>query len=296
MNNNNELTILAEDILDEASDIAMTVLGYAQKFRIQLGWHYLLDLTWILCKLKGLSVPSRIMDAGAGNGLLQFILAAAGHCVVSVDAFQRTAPQEAGACIQIRYSSAPSLKDTSYMAHQNVAHRAVDKALPRRSEIRTGEIEYHCANLDELSLLDSSEFDAVVSVSALEHNSPDNIPLIMSELRRTAKDGAPMLLTISTSAEGGIHRPSHSWLLTEKEIVAAYGIPEGYQTNFDDMPLLAAKLVASPRLRRWLPSFYYMGGANGMPWGVWAPQYLPVGLAICNARPFSGTCRRPPAA
>ena len=277
----NEMHILTEALVDESPQTALDVMGFSQKFQIQLGWHYLLDLSWILRRLQDLPVPSRILDAGAGNGLLQYILASMGHIVVSVDVFPRTAPASATACIPVRYSACPFVKKTSYLSYRKgeVDHSA---ALPARATVQPGEIEYHQACLDDLACLESGEFDAVVSVSALEHNSPEKIPQIMSELRRTAKCGAPMLLTISTSPEGGEHAPSHSWLLTEHEIVQAYGMPQGYKSNFAQMAQISKEMQTPSRLHRWLASSYYRGGDNGMPWGKWAPQYLPMALAITN--------------
>ena len=278
----NEMHILTEDLIDEAPQIALDVMGFSQKFQIQLGWHYILDLSCILKRLQDLSVPSRILDAGAGNGLLQCMLASMGHTVVSVDVFPRTAPSSATACVPVHYSACPFVKKTSYLAYRNgkIEHSA---ALPTRVKIQAGEIEYHQACLDDLACLESGEFDAVISVSALEHNSPEKIPKIMSELRRTAKCGALMLLTISTSPKGGEHRPSHSWLLTEDEIVKAYSMPDGYITNFAHMAQINQEMQTPSRMHRWLASSYYRGGDNGMPWGKWAPQYLPMALAIINA-------------
>ena len=51
------------------------------------GWHYDLDIIWILNKLIEYEVKPGdwILDAGAGQGLLQFILASKGYNVISYD-------------------------------------------------------------------------------------------------------------------------------------------------------------------------------------------------------------------
>jgi 2-polyprenyl-3-methyl-5-hydroxy-6-metoxy-1,4-benzoquinol methylase len=61
---------------------------------MQIGWRYILDITWILKEIDNLNLSrgSLVMDAGAGNGVLQFILAGQGYNVVSVDFFQETSP------------------------------------------------------------------------------------------------------------------------------------------------------------------------------------------------------------
>jgi hypothetical protein len=137
-----------------------------------------------------------------------------------------------------------------------------------------------------MDCLATGEFDAVVSVSALEHNHPANIPAVMRELRRVAVHGAPLLLTISASAAdtSGVHAPSLSWLLTEREIAALYGLRQGYASDFPQRAEPARRLADSPRLRRWLALFYSARSDNGMPSGCWHPAYLPVGLYMRNDR------------
>ena len=51
------------------------------------GWHYKLDIIWILNELKksGIHPGSTILDAGAGQGVLQYLLAAKGYKVISFD-------------------------------------------------------------------------------------------------------------------------------------------------------------------------------------------------------------------
>jgi len=60
----------------------------------QIGWHYILDITYIVEYLSqmGLKRGATILDAGASVGLLQFVLANRGYNIVSVDFSNRTIP------------------------------------------------------------------------------------------------------------------------------------------------------------------------------------------------------------
>ena len=48
------------------------------------GWHYDLDHIWILNELEaaGLAKGATIIDAGAGQGIMQYLLAARGYNVI----------------------------------------------------------------------------------------------------------------------------------------------------------------------------------------------------------------------
>jgi len=78
------IQLFDESLIDDNPQLARDVLGFTTRYGHGLGWHYLLDLIWIL---KELNLPPRstILDAGAGSGLLQYILIELGYNVVSVD-------------------------------------------------------------------------------------------------------------------------------------------------------------------------------------------------------------------
>ena len=59
------------------------------------GWHYDLDIIWILSNIEKLNLApgSTIVDVGAGLGVMQFILAAKGYNVISLDFKLRTPPK-----------------------------------------------------------------------------------------------------------------------------------------------------------------------------------------------------------
>jgi len=58
------------------------------------GWHYDLDHIWILSELEkaGIKPGATILDAGAGQGVLQYLLASRGYNVISLDFSPRRIP------------------------------------------------------------------------------------------------------------------------------------------------------------------------------------------------------------
>lgn len=274
-----ELFLFSEEIIDRRPDLALEVLGFSSKFNLHLGWHYLLDLIWILERLP-LTPPARILDAGGGNGLLQFILASYGHQVVSADAFFRTPPATVDKLFNIKKSGSQEAIKTAYAIYHKQTGKKADELLPHRVAISPGEVEYHCCDLENLEHLETDEFDAVVSVSALEHNPPEKLPPIMAELHRVTKPGAPMLITISVDNPARFDKASHSWLLDQAGVAEAYGLSAAYSTNFLEIKSVRETLENSKYMRRWLAASYYKSGKNGMPWGRWAPTYLPAGIAL----------------
>ena len=51
----------------------------------EIGWHYITDITWIYSKVKQWPRTYRVLDAGGGNGPLQFLLAELGFHVANID-------------------------------------------------------------------------------------------------------------------------------------------------------------------------------------------------------------------
>lgn len=325
-----KIELLGEHLVEDHQEIALDVLGYSSKFALPLGWHYLLDIVWILRELN-LPTGAVILDAGAGNGLLQFILADKGYQVISADMMDRKAPQFAHRFFKMSYiesdrelihqykthvlsgraSSAKStdgnrnwvrtaktavpatlrsvlarvldtrLKDIPTKAAKLLFKGYLEKSTSPAGDLteEKGSVVYYQCNLGMMNKIDDSSVDAIVSVSALEHNPPEKIGPILDELDRVLKPGADMLLTVSAShPDSGFHEPSHSWLLNEDDTAKTYGLREGYQSNFGEFEAVFGGLKKSKYLKKWLATFYFESDRNGMPWGRWDPGYQPMGI------------------
>ncbi|MCP4152278.1 MAG: hypothetical protein GY757_31360 [bacterium] len=57
---------------------------------------------------------------------------------------------------------------------------------------------------------------------------------------------------------------------------------EGYQSNFQSYDEIFSGICQSQRLKNWLASFHYRSDKNGMPNGIWKPEYQPVGVLKVN--------------
>lgn len=94
-----QIEILSVDLLDRQRVRVDTFRRLAKRLGIELGWHYLLDLSWIANHLEGLEC-AKVLEAGAGTGVMQWWLAGCGAEVLSVD---RTSRSELSARFRLRY-------------------------------------------------------------------------------------------------------------------------------------------------------------------------------------------------
>ncbi len=79
-----KIEILSTRLIDENRFTVESLKKLAKSLGLEFGWHYLLDLTWIIQNLGQVN-GLKIMDAGAGTGVMQWYLASQGAEVLSVD-------------------------------------------------------------------------------------------------------------------------------------------------------------------------------------------------------------------
>ena len=77
------IEILPVELLDQNRPMVTALQNLARSLGLEFGWHYLLDITWIVQHL-GDAAGKSILDAGAGTGILQWYLAEQGAAVLSV--------------------------------------------------------------------------------------------------------------------------------------------------------------------------------------------------------------------
>jgi ubiquinone/menaquinone biosynthesis C-methylase UbiE len=82
----NSIEILKADLLDDQDKLSEIDYWLRVMNRPQ-GWHYDMDIIWLLKGLEdaGIKKGDTILDAGAGMGITQFVLAAKGFNVISLD-------------------------------------------------------------------------------------------------------------------------------------------------------------------------------------------------------------------
>jgi SAM-dependent methyltransferase len=159
--------------------------------------------------------------------------------------------------------------------------RNVAETLRRPSPQRMGEVVVYNQDLRGMREIPSSSIDAVVAVSALEHNPPDELSEVVEELRRVLRPGGLLLATLGAAADRDwFHEPSQGWCYTDSTLRRIFTIDPSVPSNFEHYDRLFSELKACAELRDNLAGFYFKSGNNGMPWGMWDPQYQPVGVMV----------------
>jgi len=235
------------------------------------------------------------MDAGAGTGILQWYLADKGAEVLSVDRMSRTHLHKR---FRRRFHvlglrSVDLLNGDQHKVRSNSETTPVIKGL---GKILVGSIQdafgslyfgkkppgrviIYNQDLSELPDISDDSLDAVAAVSALEHNDPENLKIVVKELLRVLKPGGMLIATLAAAKDADwFHQPSKGWCYTEASLRMLFDLKPSAPSNFHLYDELFAKLRACRELRDHLAKFYFKSGDNGMPWGIWDPQYQPVGV------------------
>ncbi len=146
------------------------------------------------------------------------------------------------------------------------------------------------SDLRDLSSVESGSFDAVVSISSLEHNTFDDLPTVIAELLRVLRPGGRLVATVGSSkTEDWFHEPSRGWCFTEDTLRSAFDLSADCPSNYGDYDKLMADLIACRELADNLAPFYFRSGNNGMPWGRWDPVYQSVGVVKTKPSPTEQT-------
>jgi len=291
-----KLEILSGKLLDEERSTIEALRRLARRLRVEFGWHYLLDLAWILKHLPPLSPGLLVMDAGAGTGMMQWYLAEGGAGVISVDRASRShlplrfrtqyrieglraedlAP--VSAVMRHEFAKAPDIKCKLRSLTKNLALLVKTLLPPHR-----GHILIYNQDLKTLTDLPDAHVDFVVAVSALEHNPFDDLDAVVAELMRVLKPGGMLLATVAAAPdEDWFHQPSQGWCFSSASLRRIFDLSAETPDNFQRYDELLAALRGCAELRDNLAKFYSRSGDNGMPWGVWDPQYQPVG--VCKVK------------
>jgi len=298
-----KIEILSLDLMDEYRNLVDMVYDLSNKLGIMLGWHYILDIVWIVLNISGLPKGSVVLDAGAGNGLLQCVLAGLGYRVISADFTPRTPPTgirnnwntievDDGDSFDNEYirqlmKAFPASYDPEMNRSTN--NRMNAGAFERIIQGTDRVIVYYRTDFTNMKLIRDNSVDCVVSLSALEHNDPGSIKNAVKEFKRVLKPGHKMLITMSAAEDNDwFHEESKGWCFTESSLAGFFDL-YNYHSNYHNYSELFNKLKTGKRMRENLAPVYFKSGDNGMPWGTWDPKYQPVGILKHNSDSFSKT-------
>ncbi len=250
------------------------------------GWCYDLDLIWILNNLKEQKIMpgSKILDAGAGYGILQFILAARGYHVISLDFSPRQILSRASALFDmsgagderlpyehpymqiIKYGDKNTPITTSRLFRLfRQSHIKVPSALisyfsfrfmkSRIAKKKLGSIKLLRAPFHQIPI-ESSSVDCVVSVSAIEHSDLNLLPAGISEFKRVLKPNCEAFVTTSGTLEAKdiFDEETSGWCFTEASLAKRFDA-----TTRDFNPELAVKgIVSSQKIKNRLSPYYFL--------------------------------------
>ncbi len=282
-----------------------------------LGWHYLVDLCWLDRQLADLTPGSHVLDACGGRGPAQYLLLECGFDVTNVDlAAQPPTPFERRR-YQARYQELASHRPTSYSDHIAdpagrrllrfvktwpgaawLRRRLLPLARDARQRLRTGplaggrdafrerfglgarpvgRLRLVRGNLAALPELPDATFEAVVSLSGLEHVPLAQLKPGLDELARLVRSGGTWALTTSGTEHevGWFHEGAQGQCFSAADMQAVFGAaPAGGP----DAATVLQAYRDNDFLARRLAPVYARSDRNGMPWGRWNPSYVPVGV------------------
>ena len=299
MSRGEKIEIPSVDLLDRQRDVVNKLWDVSRATRVEPGWHYLLDLAWIADNL-GQVEGKRILDAGAGMGLMQWYLIESGAAeVISAD---RGSRYDLPLVMRTRYK-VRGLRQSDLGPAWNVLKGNVSRAsgfgkivyflrglvalvmiaLPKRF---SGRVLIYNEDLTSMPDFPDNSLDAVVAVSALEHNSPEGLQKVVAEIMCKLKPGGKLLATLCAGKDKDwFHEPSQGWCYTDTTLRRLFDLPDDTPSNYARYDELLNSLKNSTELREKLAKIYFQSGDNGMPWGRWEPQYQPVG--VCKVKPFA---------
>ncbi|MFC1559271.1 methyltransferase domain-containing protein [Gemmatimonadota bacterium] len=294
--NLDRLEIPSVALLDEERPLVDQFRAIAHRMHIEIGWHYLLDFSWSARQVS-LTPGMRVIDAGAGWGVMQLWLAEQNIDVISVD---RSSRSDLPNLLRQRYRvhglrdedlappARPGLRDLLPPLSPGRWHRYPSKLAVSIRALRPGRtgavpgggmIQIYNQDLASLPDIPDGSIDAIFSISALEHNSPEGLRGVVTELMRVLKPGGLLTATLGASRdEDWFHEPSQGWCYSEKTLRDIFDLAPDSPSNYDRYDELFEDLRGCDELRRALSPVYSRSADNGMPWGVWDPTYQPIGV------------------
>lgn len=291
--------ILTEKLLDSKVVFFKLRLYLYIRRKLKIGWHYPIDLYWFFLKIKAkLPKKANVLVIGDGHGgVLQFLLADMGCNVVNVDPFLHQVPLYYRVIYRVAIISDLQKNKSSYSEHltnnffvskKNIRHyfsllyhlttHFFGKLIIGRLFTFTGSVKWVSKDVCNLEEDFFKDFDAVFSLSAIEHIPKEKLPSLIDLFK--ILDNSNKLVFITTSGgnkeETFFHEPSKglcfsSGFLKDQQIEVNWTI--------EDSNAALKTLKASSRLKSLLDKSYFSNANCGMPYGDWDPVYFPISIS-----------------
>jgi len=313
----NRIELLNVDLLNQ-SDLLAEIDHWLKVFNWQQGWHYDLDMIWTINLIEeyGLKPGATILDAGGGLGMTQFLLAARGYNVISLDFNTRIGPKYSKGIFNIGientdlegyhheymdfmdYGLTPNtkpfisrlnnfinkIKITPEYFYFTMKNKLVNFINPYyliekwfNSHDTFGELTFLRGSFNKIPLSDN-KIDFLVSISAFEHNKYEDMPSSVDEFLRVLKPGAPLTLTTSAAEKNDWYfEAPQAWNFT-KETLQSWFFISNNNTSFNYADALK-KMISSDMLKKRISGFYKYNKNNALPYGkIEDASYYPVGI------------------
>jgi ubiquinone/menaquinone biosynthesis C-methylase UbiE len=301
--NDTQIKLLPVELIAENPQIVSDIELLSKGLFKEIGWHYAVDLTWVVKSLRERNIQpgATVLDAGAGSGLLQYLLALYGYNVVSVDFSPRSPnlftrhlfnPGQYGNGADFSSPYISHVKEVSSFRHKLKKLRFSIKtgqinllSFPKlelklaASKIKPGKINYLQADMSDMKSIPSGSIDAIVSVSAIEHMEKEAIKATVEEFNRVLKPDQPMIITTSAAEhEDWFHQASEGWCFSRQTLSDLFEESGKSGQGYEDYEARLSEYRDNAYLKNHLAGNYFISGNNGMPWGAWDPKYIPAGI------------------
>jgi ubiquinone/menaquinone biosynthesis C-methylase UbiE len=309
---NNEIRLLDASLLSDKKKLK-EISYWLKVMNRPNGWHYDLDQIWILKELEKANIlpGSTILDAGAGQGVTQYLLAARGYNVISLDFSPRIKLSRSLGIFRIEGGGDAKINyQHPYMEFINYGGRSSKKVIERirglnlrkvlllvprvfrnaysflfylferhlRDHTDYGLITYLRAPFHDIPLA-SGSIDAVISISAIEHADRNLFRDNIIEMLRVNKPGAPFFLTTSAVQSGGdiYHDKSAGWCFSFDTLKTIF---PGSEIHSDSENCARSIIESEIFINRLDPYYYQDTGSFCYKKRVEALPYLPVAVKV----------------
>jgi len=311
----NQVELLDINLLENKRNLKEIIFWQYAMNRPQ-GWHYDLDFLWILDNLKrmGLAKGSKILDAGAGLGPFQYILASKGYNIVSLDFSKRNLPKESINLFDIKidqndFNYNHKYQDFIFLENKKNLKNKIFKRLfdgsffnikwlyfkTKKSLLhfffstqaklildkkKFGKILFKRAAFHDVPYK-SSSFDAVVSISAIEHAEKKLLEKNISEILRVLKPEGKAFLTTSSSTSNleYFDEQTSGWCFSSESITKILG----KEFSFEECELIKTEksIINSKKWNSRLDPYYLFD--KNSPFSkkdFKSLPYLPIGFIL----------------
>lgn len=301
------IELLSCDALKDNGNILADIGLLQQGLFKEIGWHYYVDLIWIVNRLRENEIHpgATILDAGAGNGLLQYLMVLYGYNVISIDYSPRNISLLTKVLFPIKKMQSSVQFESSYITHIRESGNLKNKFRKLRSLIQNGNLDFfayarlfikvrtgknkpgriifHQSDMQNMKSIDDNTIDAVVSVSAIEHMEIGNIKLAIKEFQRVLIKDHPIILTTSASkSDDWFHQPSAGWCFSFETLATVFQLAEKTTNEFSDYDKMLEEYKNNSYIKNHLASIYKVKNEPGKQPETWEPSYLPVGIVTFN--------------